>query len=82
MGAPLQRASFIHHTEVACAVHLRNYFNDTYQGVPIGGYNRLIDGLLKGVDTLTGVDFFGGMDKTWHTNLSLLVRLTTSTIKS
>ena len=35
-----------------------NYFNDKYQGIPIGGYNKLIKGLLKGIDTLTGVDFF------------------------
>ncbi|MBR4783552.1 MAG: UDP-galactopyranose mutase [Bacteroidaceae bacterium] len=35
-----------------------NYFNDSYQGIPIGGYNRLIDGLLKGSDTLTETDFF------------------------
>lgn len=35
-----------------------NYFNDKYQGIPIGGYNKLIDGLLEGVDTKTGVDFF------------------------
>ena len=35
-----------------------NYFNDKYQGIPIGGYNKLIDGLLAGIDTLTGVDFF------------------------
>ena len=35
-----------------------NYFNDAYQGIPIGGYNKLIDGLLEGVDTMTGVDFF------------------------
>jgi UDP-galactopyranose mutase len=35
-----------------------NYFNDKYQGIPIGGYNRLIDGLLEGIDTQTGVDFF------------------------
>ncbi|MBQ8061347.1 MAG: UDP-galactopyranose mutase [Bacteroidales bacterium] len=34
-----------------------NYFNDTFQGVPVGGYNRLIDGLLEGVETMTGVDF-------------------------
>lgn len=47
-----------------------NYFNDKYQGIPIGGYNRLIDGLLGGVETKTGVDFFenrayweGGADK-------------------
>ena len=35
-----------------------NYFNDAYQGIPIGGYNRLIEGLLDGVDTMTDVDFF------------------------
>lgn len=35
-----------------------NYFNDRYQGIPIGGYNKLIDGLLEGIDTQTGVDFF------------------------
>lgn len=35
-----------------------NYFNDLYQGIPEGGYNRLIDGLLEGVDTRMGVDFF------------------------
>jgi UDP-galactopyranose mutase len=32
-----------------------NYFNDSYQGIPIGGYNKLIDGLLDGVDTMTGL---------------------------
>ena len=35
-----------------------NYFNDSYQGIPIGGYNKLIDGLLKGADTLTDCNFF------------------------
>lgn len=35
-----------------------NYFNNKYQGIPIGGYNKLIDGLLDGVETKTGVDFF------------------------
>lgn len=35
-----------------------NYFNDKYQGIPIGGYNKLIDGLLEGVDTLINIDFF------------------------
>ena len=41
-----------------------NYFNDAYQGVPIGGYNKLIDGLLEGVETRTGIDFFDGMYRT------------------
>ena len=35
-----------------------NYFNDKYQGIPMGGYNKLIDGLLEGVDTKVSVDFF------------------------
>ncbi len=35
-----------------------NYFNDKYQGIPIGGYNKLVDGLLEGVDTMVAVDFF------------------------
>jgi len=34
-----------------------NYFNDKYQGIPIGGYNRLIEGLLENVNTQTNVDF-------------------------
>ena len=35
-----------------------NYFNDKYQGIPVGGYNKLIDGLLEGIETQTHVDFF------------------------
>ena len=35
-----------------------NYFNDSYQGIPIGGYNKLIDGLLKGVAVKLNADFF------------------------
>lgn len=36
-----------------------NYFNDAYQGIPIGGYNVLIDKLLDGIDNRTNCDFFG-----------------------
>lgn len=35
-----------------------NYFNDSYQGIPIGGYNKLIDGLLKGADIRLNCDYF------------------------
>lgn len=35
-----------------------NYFNDKYQGIPVGGYNKLIDGLLNDIETKTEVDFF------------------------
>ena len=34
-----------------------NYFNDPYQGIPIGGYNVLIEKLFSGCDIVTGVDY-------------------------
>ena len=50
-----------------------NYFNDRYQGIPIGGYNKLIDGLLEGVDCKTGVDFFNSEYKDWQKYADKLV---------
>ena len=47
-----------------------NYFNDRYQGIPIGGYNKLMEALLEGIEVRTGVDFnkeretYQGMAKT------------------
>ena len=35
-----------------------NYFNDLYQGIPTGGYNRLTDALLDGVEVRLGTDYF------------------------
>jgi len=43
-------------------VHDNNYFNDRFQGIPIGGYNRLIDGLLDGIETRTSCNFFDDRD--------------------
>lgn len=42
-----------------------NYFNDKYQGIPVGGYNKLIDGLLEGIYCKTDVDFFNSEYKDW-----------------
>ena len=50
-----------------------NYFNDRYQGIPIGGYNKLIDGLLEGVDCKTDVDFFNSEYKDWQKYADKLV---------
>lgn len=44
-------------------VYDNNYFNDLYQGIPIGGYNRLTDGLLSGVEVITGADYFADRDR-------------------
>lgn len=35
-----------------------NYFNDRYQGIPVGGYNKIIEGLTKDIDIRTNTDFF------------------------
>ena len=40
-----------------------NYFNDLYQGIPIGGYNKLIDALFEGADIKTSVDFLTEKEK-------------------
>ena len=50
-----------------------NYFNDKYQGIPIGGYNQLIDGLLEGIECKTGVDFFHSAYKNWKNYADKLV---------
>ena len=45
-----------------------NYFNDIYQGIPIGGYNRLIEGLLAGIETKVNTDFFS--ERTYWSDLA------------
>lgn len=54
-------------------VYDNNYFSDNYQGIPIGGYNKLIDGLLAGVDSKIGVDFFQSEYRNWHEYADKLV---------
>ena len=39
-------------------IYDNNYFNDTYQGIPKGGYNKLIEGLLDGIEVRLGTDYF------------------------
>ncbi len=39
-------------------VHDNNYFSDRFQGIPMGGFNKLIDGLLEGIETRVNVNFF------------------------
>lgn len=50
-----------------------NYFNDKYQGIPIGGYNKLIDGMLEDVECKTNVDFFNSEYKDWQNYADKLV---------
>ena len=40
-----------------------NYFNDKYQGIPEGGYNKLVAGLLDGIDTMVDTEFFADRAK-------------------
>ena len=50
-----------------------NYFNDKYQGIPIGGYNKLIEGLLEGVECKTEIDFFNSEYRDWQKYADKLV---------
>ncbi len=50
-----------------------NYFNDKYQGIPIGGYNKLIDGLLESIECKVNVDFFNSEYKDWQKYADKLV---------
>lgn len=50
-----------------------NYFNDPYQGIPIGGYNVLIEKLLENVDTRVNCDFFKEYKDSWQEAADTLV---------
>ena len=39
-------------------IYDNNYFNDRYQGIPIGGYTPIIEKMLEGCDVMTGTDYF------------------------
>lgn len=54
-------------------VYDNNYFNDRYQGIPVGGYNKLIEGLLEGIECKTGVDFFKSEYRDWRKYADKLV---------
>ena len=43
-----------------------NYFDDQFQGIPEGGYNRLIGGLLDGVECRVNVDFLHSEYRQWR----------------
>lgn len=45
-----------------------NYFNDKYQGIPIGGYTKLVEKMLNGVDINLGCDYF--KNRNYYNNLA------------
>ena len=40
-----------------------NYFNDRYQGIPIGGYTKLVEKMLEGIEVKLDTDFFNNIDE-------------------
>ena len=44
-------------------IYDNNYFNDTYQGVPIGGYTAMIEKMLKGIEIRLNTDFFDNREE-------------------
>lgn len=49
-----------------------NYFNDKYQGIPIGGYNKLVEGLLKDIEVRLNVDYFENKEE-WNSLANQIV---------
>jgi len=49
-----------------------NYFFDKYQGIPIGGYHRMMQNILEGIEVKTGVDYFENRDH-WNSIASKVV---------
>ena len=43
-------------------IYDNNYFNDRYQGIPIGGYTKLIEGMLDGIEVKLNTNFFDDVD--------------------
>ena len=43
-------------------VYDNNYFNDRYQGIPVGGYTQIVEKMLEGIEVRPGVDYFDIFD--------------------
>jgi UDP-galactopyranose mutase len=53
-----------------------NYFNDKYQGIPIGGYNKIIEGLLHGIEVKLNTNYFD--ERTYYKNIATNIVFTGS----
>lgn len=53
-------------------VYDNNYFNDAYQGIPIGGYNKLTEALLEGIECRVNEDFFARREY-WESVADMIV---------
>lgn len=65
MGTRLQGASGIYH-QAAVPVRLtfdNNYFNALYQGIPVGGYTKMVEKMLEGIEVRLGVDYLEQKEK-------------------
>lgn len=40
-----------------------NYFNAIYQGIPIGGYTKMVENMLEGIKVVTNIDYFEAKDE-------------------
>ena len=49
-----------------------NYFDDSYQGIPIGGYTKIFEEMLQGVDVALGEDFFANRQR-WESRAKSIV---------
>ena len=63
-GRSANRPAFHHQASSGSGLTFdNNYFNDRYQGIPIGGYNVIIENMLGDVEVELGVDFFANREE-------------------
>lgn len=43
-------------------IYDNNYFNDKYQGIPIGGYTKLVEKMLEGIEVKLNTDYFENIE--------------------
>ena len=51
-------------------VYDNNYFNDRYQGIPVGGYTQIVEKMLEGTDVLLDTDYFDFVKKSENKNIA------------
>ena len=66
MGKRLQRSSKLYYQAASASVlsYDNNYFNDRYQGIPIGGYTPIVEKMLEGCEVILDTDYFEYLQRT------------------
>ena len=63
----MHRTTFIYYKKITSKTYIftydNNYFNDKYQGIPIGGYTKLVSEMLKGIEVRLNTNYFDNKEE-------------------